>query len=80
MLAHSNLFIPSTLSGSCLDSQSGNVDEAKLKQNLSDAIDVYLSRVNKWLCADTVIHLYKGTDTAEKQKLRTTVKKLARET
>ena len=73
-LGHSNLFIPSTLNGSCLDSQSGNVDEAKLKQNLSDAIDVYLSRVNKCPCADTVIHLYKGTDSAEKQKLRTMVK------
>ncbi|XP_068757506.1 uncharacterized protein [Montipora capricornis] len=73
-LAHSNLFIPSTLNGSCLDSQNGNVDEAKLKQNLSDAIDVYLSRLNKCPCADTVIDLYKGTDSAEKQKLRTIVK------
>ena len=37
VLAHSNLFIPSTLNGSCLDLQSGNIDEAKLKRNLSDA-------------------------------------------
>ena len=73
-LAHSNLFIPSTLNGSCLDSQSGNVDEGKLKQNLSDAIDVYISRVNKCPCADTVVHLYKGTESAEIQGLRTMVK------
>ena len=64
-LAHSNLFIQSTLNGSCLDSQSGKVDESKLKQNLSDAIDVYISRVNKCPCADTVVHLYK-----ESRKLR----------
>lgn len=73
-LAHSNLFIPSTLNGSCLDSQSGNVDEGKLKQNLSDAIDVYISRVNKCPCADTVVHLYKGTESSEIQGLRTMVK------
>lgn len=73
-LAHSNLFIPSTLNGSCLDSQSGNVDEDKLKQNLSDAIDVYISRVNKCPCADTVVHLYKGTESSEIQGLRTMVK------
>ena len=73
-VAHSNLFIPSTLNGSCLDSQSGNVDEGKLKQNLSDAIDVYISRVNKCPCADTVVHLYKGTESSEIQGLRTMVK------
>lgn len=73
-LAHSNLFIPSTLNGSCLDSQSGNVDEGKLKQNLSDAIDVYISRVNKCPCAVTVVHLYKGTESSEIQGLRTMMK------
>lgn len=73
-MAHSNLFIPSTLNGSCLDSQSGNVDEGKLKQNLSDAIDVYISCVNKCPCADTVVHLYKGTESSEIQGLRTMVK------
>ena len=73
-VAHSNLFIPSTLNGSCLDSQSGNVDEGKLKQNLSDAIDVYISCVNKCPCADTVVHLYKGTESSEIQGLRTMVK------
>ena len=75
-LAHSNLFIPSTLSGSCLDSQSGKVDEGKLKQNLSDAIDVCINRINKCPCADadTVVHLYKGTESSEIQRLRTMVK------
>ena len=65
--------MPSTLNGSCLDSQSSNVDEAKLKQNLSDAINVYFSQVNKCPYADTVIHFYKGKDSTEQQNLRTKI-------
>jgi hypothetical protein len=37
-LAHANLYIPSTLNGSCLQSSSGKVNKDKLKENLSDAI------------------------------------------
>lgn len=50
---HSNLFIPSTLNGSCLI--NGKVDEEKLSQNLNDAMDVYLSIVNGCPCGDTQI-------------------------
>ena len=59
-----------------MDSQSGKVDEGKLKQNFSDAIDVCISRINKCPCADadTVVHLYKGTESSEIQRLRTMVK------
>lgn len=61
-LGHSNLFIPSTLNGSCLDSK------------LNDAIDIYISRVNKSPRANTKIHLYKGTDSSCYQTLRAFVK------
>ena len=37
-LGHANLFIPSTLNGSCLK-DDGKVKETKLKENLSSAID-----------------------------------------
>ena len=41
-VAHTGLFIPSTLNGSCMQSSNGKVNEQKLKENLSDAIDVYI--------------------------------------
>ena len=73
-LGHSNLFIPSTLNGSCFDSKTGKIDDNKLKENLNDAIDIYISRVNKSPCANTNIHLYKGTDSSCYQTLRAFVK------
>ena len=73
-LGYSNLFIPSTLNGSCLDSKTGKIDDNKLKENLNDAIDIYISRVNKSPCANTKIHLYKGTDSSCYQTLRAFVK------
>jgi len=45
-LRHANTFIPSTLSGSCIDLNSGSVDENKLEENLSMAINAYISRVD----------------------------------
>ena len=66
-LAHANLFIPSTLNGSCLNS-SGKVDEKLLSENLNSAIDVYISRVDKAPCAGTEIHLHRGADSADYQK------------
>ena len=39
---HSNTYIPSTLAGSCMDPTTGKIDEEKLKQNLSLAIDAYI--------------------------------------
>jgi len=73
-LRYTSEFIPSTLNGSCMQSSNGKVNEQKLKENLSDAIDVYISRVNKCSCGDTVIHLYKGTDSSDNQDIRKMVK------
>ena len=52
-LGHANLFIPSTLNGSCLDSNTGEVDTEKLKANLNKAVDVYISRVDGCPCGST---------------------------
>jgi len=46
------MYIPSTLAGSCLDPQSGMISENKLKQNLSIAVDAYISQVNGCPCGD----------------------------
>ena len=73
-LGHTNLFIPSTLNGSCIDSSTGNVNQEKLKENLSDAIDVYINRTDKCSCGNMVIHLFKGTDSSEYQRLREMVR------
>lgn len=55
---HSNLFIPSTLSGSCIE--DGQINNDILCRNLELAIDTYISFVNKAHCGSTNIHLYKG--------------------
>ena len=60
-LGHANLFIPSTLHGSCT-LESGKVNEEVLKNNLASAIDVYISRVDGTPCASTEIHLVKGAE------------------
>ena len=60
---HSNLFIPSTLAGSCI--QNGQVDHKFLCKNLDLAIDTYISYVDESPCGSTVIHLYKGADCSE---------------
>ena len=41
--AHSNLFIPSTLNGSCCNSETGDIDDEKLKENLESTADVYIN-------------------------------------
>ena len=66
--AHANLFIPSTLNGSCLDG-SGGINKDILEKNLDSAMDVYISRVDGAPCASTSIHLYKGrkSDTFQKE-------------
>lgn len=56
---HSNLFIPSTLLGSN-DSDQGGIDEEKHKQNMSAAIEQYISRVDGTPCMRTQIQLIKG--------------------
>ena len=44
-LGHANTSIPSTLKGSCVNPETGVVDNNKLKENLKVAIDAYISRV-----------------------------------
>ena len=67
-VAHANLFIPSTLSGSCMDSTQ--VNREKYETNMNLATDVYLNRVNGCPCGETVIHLYKGEDSSQRQVTR----------
>ena len=62
-LAHANLFIPSTLNGSCIT--RGKIDQSILKENLSSAIDVYVSRVDGAPCNSTELHVYRGADSEE---------------
>ena len=69
-LGHANLFIPSTLNGSCTNDQTGSIDQEKLHANLQAAMDVYISRVDGSPCGDTVIHLFKGADSSEYQVYR----------
>ncbi len=61
-LGHTNLFIPSTLGGSVFNLETGLVDMDKVKTNLDLATDVYIDRANKSPCGDTVIHLFKGSN------------------
>ena len=68
---HSNLFIPSTLSGSCI--VDGRIDDI-LCRNLDLAIDTYISFVNKAPCGSTVIHLYKGADSTDHHMYREKLK------
>ena len=42
-LAHANIFIPSTLNGSCIDIASGKVDRDKYVRNMDLATDTYIS-------------------------------------
>ena len=72
-LGHANLFIPSTLNGSCM--VSGEVNDDLLCKNLDAAIDVYISRVDQAPCARTVIHLMKGANSDDVQKEREIVMK-----
>ena len=69
-LGHSNTYIPSTLAGSCLDPQSGAINEDKLKENLNIAIDAYISRVNGCPCGGTSIQLYRGAESNDSQVVR----------
>jgi len=63
-LAHSQLFIPSTLNGS--NYNSSGLDPVKLKENLATAMSVYINRVDGAPCGDSEngIRLMKGSDNA----------------
>lgn len=69
-LAHANLFIPSTLDGSCLDSSTGKVDPHEFKKNMELDMDVYINRVNGCPCGEGMVHLFKGADSTELQVVR----------
>ena len=45
-LTHANVFIPSTLGGTCMDINTGKTDEQKYENNMELATDVYINRVN----------------------------------
>lgn len=49
--------------------QSGKIDNDRLRKNTSDAIDVYISRVDQAPCGETVIHLFKGAYSQSYQSL-----------
>ena len=53
-----------------MDSATGKVDRDKYVTNMDLATDMYISRVNDCLCGDGVIHLFKGTDSSQKQSER----------
>ena len=50
---YSGTFILSTLAGSCIDTNTGEVDQDKLAENMRLAIKTYISRVNGSPCSDT---------------------------
>lgn len=58
-VAHSNLFISSTIHGSDFNS-SGGIDYDKLEHNLQTAADVYISRCGKAPFGNSKITLFKG--------------------
>ena len=59
---HANTFIPSTPGGSCLNPDTGSIDQHKLKQSLDLAITAYISRVDGCPCGETTIKLFRGSD------------------
>lgn len=46
------------------------VDNSKLQENMSLAIDACIHRVNGCPCGDSVIHLYRSADSTEQQEVR----------
>lgn len=59
-LGHASTFIPSTLTGTCVDPETGKINEDKLSNNMELAIDAYISRVNGTPCRTTAIQLFIG--------------------
>lgn len=59
-LAHSHLYIPSTLNGNNFNEKG--LDTGKLRENMNAATDVYIDRVNGAPCGDTDIKLLKGAN------------------
>ena len=59
-MAHSNIFIPSTIHGSNLG-QSVSIDYQQLERNLDSAADVYISKCNNAPFGESSIQLLKGS-------------------
>lgn len=59
-VAHSNIFIPSTIHGSNF-ARNGSIDHDKLEQNLESATDVYISKCNNAAFGESSIRLLKGS-------------------
>lgn len=55
----------STLAGSCVDQDTGKVNEVVLKENLGLAISAYISRVDWCPMGNTTIKLYQGSTSVE---------------
>ena len=70
-LGHANLFISSTLNGSCI--VNGVDNDEMLCKNLETAIDVFISRVDQSPYAGTSIHLFKGAKNFKYQEERKVV-------
>ena len=70
-VAHSNIFIPSTIHGSNF-ARSGAIDYDRLEQNLESATDVYISKCNNAAFGESTIKLLKGSrdDLAKNYKNR----------
>ena len=65
---HTNLFIPSTLHGSCCNFETdGSIDEARLKEDLESAMEVYINQCDGCSCSDAVINLCKRANSTEWQ-------------
>ena len=58
-LAHTNLFIPFTLNGSCFSPETGKVDPERLKKDMDVATDVFIAKANGASCGDATIQLFK---------------------
>jgi hypothetical protein len=56
--AHSNLFIPSTLTGN--NFEGSGLNKKKVEENMDIATDVYIDRVNGAPCCGTPVQLFKG--------------------
>ncbi len=59
-VAHSNIFIPSTIHGSNF-ARSGSIDYDRLEQNLESATDVYISKCDNAAFGESSIRLLKGS-------------------
>lgn len=70
-VAHSNIFIPSTIHGSNFG-QTAAIDYQQLERNLDSAADVYISKCNNAPFGESSITLFKGSrnDLAKNYKSR----------